>query len=461
MPAAGYRQYLVVRADARFFDLYTKGSDEELKRFLIDRMPFLPLDFMVERPSLNWPLETDVPGAPPARVGKLVVRLVFQQHEAALRLQPAIAALAAEDDQILGAGADPGAADADNWCPLAPDQTVFGTRHEARRLIGAQRLGQPPLSGREVNLVIIDRGLDQAAIDGRFGPGHFGGGWPFTPQPGDLRPPQQPGQTSADDAAHGLMLARNILDIAPDAVLWDLPLLPPRISNIPVFLSDAHCAYIAMLNNIDQRGGRWVLVNAWAIYDRQSEVPLGSYTENLPSPALLHPFTQDIADVIDSKRDVIFCAGNCGEFCPDRRCGPNERGAGRSIWGANSYYRVLTVGAARTDGTWIGYSSQGPGQPNLSPPSHPGFSQKPDLCAPSGFCEDLDAHLVSAGTSAATGVAAGVVAALRSNWDQQTIKPDMLYLVLNATARQPVAGGWNQRFGNGILNVPGALAMLP
>jgi subtilisin family serine protease len=257
------------------------------------------------------------------------------------------------------------------------------------------------------------------------------------------------------------MLARNILDIAPEAVLWDLPLLPPRISNIAVFLSEAHAAFIAMLNDIDQRRGTWILVNAWAIFDRQTEVPFGGYTENRPTAATLHPFTQEVADAVGHKRDVIFCAGNCGEFCPDKRCGAIDRGAGRSIWGANSFYRVLTVGAARTDGAWIGYSSQGPGQPNLSPPTGPGFSKKPDLCAPSGFCEDFDAHLLNAGTSAATGVAAGVVAALRSRWAPTVIQPELLYLILNATARQPLPPqGWNERFGNGILNVPGALAIL-
>jgi hypothetical protein len=122
---------------------------------------------------------------------------------------------------------------------------------------------------------------------------------------------------------------------------------------------------------------------------------------------------------------------------------------------------VLTVGAARTDGLWIGYSSEGPGQPNLSSPHKIGSSQKPDLCAPSGFSEDHDAHLLNAGTSAATGVAAGVVAALRSKWSPQSVKPEVLNLILNATANQPLPGSWNQRFGNGILNVPAALALLP
>jgi hypothetical protein len=459
MPSHSYSKYIVAAATDAFFKAYTEYPDRQFERFISELMP-LRRDFTVERPSLNWPLESYSPNGKPVRVPKLIIRFVFAQREAALAFEPPGRAVGG-DLIVLGTGADPGAADADHWCPLAPDQSAFGARTAARRLVGADLLGKPPLSGKEVNVAIIDRGLNQQAITQRFGASRYGGGWPYTPQPGNPRPPQQPGQCSGTDAAHGLMLARNILDIAPEAVLWDLPLLPPRIFPIPLYLSDANAAYIAMLNDIDQRGGTWILVNAWAIFDRRSEIPFGGYTENQPSAATLHPFTQEVADAIDHKRDVIFCAGNCGEFCPDERCGSVDRGAGRSIWGANSFYRVLTVGAVRTDGEWIGYSSQGPGQPNLGPPTRLGFCPKPDLCAPSGFCEDLDAHMLNGGTSAATGVAAGVVAALRSKWSPQAIKPEILYLILNATARQPLSGGWNQRSGNGILNVSGVLAMLP
>jgi hypothetical protein len=462
MPPAVYRQYAVTGVTESFYKVYTEGTADDFQRFFLDRFPLSPRDSTVERPSLNWPLVAYPPEGSPVPVPKLIVRFVITRPEVARAAETVIPAMSDADELVVSRPvADPGAGDADHWCPLAPDDTSFGSRAGARRLIGANLLGQPPLSGREVNVVIVDRGLNQQAIDQRFGSGHYGGGWPFTPQSGDPRPAQQPGQANVQEAAHGLMLARNILDIAPDAVLWDLPLLPPRILNIPLFVSEAHAAFISMLNDIDHRGGIWILVNAWAIFDRRSEVPFGSYTENLPSLAQLHPFTQEVAEAIDHRHDVIFCAGNCGEFCPDRRCNPSDRGAGRSIWGANSYHRVLTVGATRTDGAWIGYSSQGPGQPNLAPPTRPGFSQKPDLCAPSGFCEDHDAHLVNAGTSAATGVVAGVVAALRSKWDPQTVKPEILNLILNATARQPLLGGWNQRFGNGILSVPGALALLP
>jgi hypothetical protein len=67
---------------------------------------------------------------------------------------------------------------------------------------------------------------------------------------------------------------------------------------------------------------------------------------------------------------------------------------------------VLTVGAVRNDTVWLGYSSQGPSPAAFG-------SQKPDLCAPSQFGEPTNASIEYSGTSAACGVSAGVVAALR------------------------------------------------
>ena len=118
--------------------------------------------------------------------------------------------------------------------------------------------------------------------------------------------------------------------------------------------------------------------------------------------------------------DVIFAAGNCGEFCGSRRCGGVDRGPGRSIWGANALPEVITAGAVLTNEMWAGYSSQGPG-----PSIHGLASDKPDLCAPSNFRETTDAAVHNTGTSAACAVTAGIVAALRSkpNWYQNSVSP--------------------------------------
>jgi len=188
-------------------------------------------------------------------------------------------------------------------------------------------------------------------------------------------------------------------------------------------------------------------VNPWGIFDRATEYPKGHYTEN-PSP-----FSRLVDMAVAENIDVVFAAGNCGQFCPDDRCGPRDNGPGHSIWGANSLQSVLTVGAVRSDSKWVGYSSQGPGQQLLGP-------NKPDLCAASQFCEDGDAFSINTGTSAACGMAAGVVAALRSRWSSATVSPGQLKAILNQTARKPPGLGSNNnlghRLGNGVLDAKAA-----
>jgi hypothetical protein len=122
----------------------------------------------------------------------------------------------------------------------------------------------------------------------------------------------------------------------------------------------------------------------------------------------------------------------------------------------------LTVGAVRPDGIWLGYSSQGPGQPDFLPLAPAGFAfvRKPDLCAPSHFVEARDAHFVSTGTSAACGIAAGAVAALRTGAAIAGMPPAALRMALRAGARMPVTapGPWNMRHGHGILDLRRTLA---
>ena len=115
--------------------------------------------------------------------------------------------------------------------------------------------------------------------------------------------------------------------------------------------------------------------------------------------------------------------------------------------------RSASTGAVRSDDTWLGYSSQGPGL--LTP-------DKPDLCVPSQYREITDAHLINTGTSASCALAAGVIAALRSRagWDSNRISPQALRDILVATARKTHYSTWNGKLGNGILNVRDAYGEL-
>ena len=258
-----------------------------------------------------------------------------------------------------------------------------------------------------------------------------------------------------------MMIARSILDLAPEARLYDVPVIPTSTTPLPVFVSSVQAAYASLIHEIQQRrmqprwSGPWVLVNAWGIFDTGAD-PFGSYTKNLEAHG--HPMINLVTSAVqDEHLDVVFSAGNCGQFCPSRRCGGLDRGPGHGIWGANAHPLVITVGAVRSDETWVGYSSQGPGPESLA-------LEKPDLCAPSQFCETNDAASLSSGTSASCAMAAGVVAALRGNpkWDQVTVSPEALRTALIGSARKPVGpAGWDSRLGYGIVDAAAAIAALP
>jgi subtilisin family serine protease len=351
-------------------------------------------------------------------------------------------------NMFLGAGIDPGASVADHWCPGAANLAAFGHRAHARRTIRANALTTRGLLGQRVNIAIIDEGLDKAHIPAR----NWGGGL-------DNAALDQPAGT-APRTSHGMMIARSILDLAPEARLYDVPAVPFNKAPVSVAISEMQAGYGSLIHAIQQLrtraqwSGPWVLVNAWGVFDTSTD-PSGSYTRNLESHG--HPLINLITKAVrDNRLDIIFSAGNCGQFCPSQRCGGGDRGPGHSIWGANAHPLVITVGAVRSDETWVGYSSQGPGPETLA-------VEKPDLCAPSQFCETYDAASLSSGTSASCAITAGVVAALRSNpaWDQVAVTPEALRLALIGSARKPFGPtGWDGRLGFGILDAAATIDTL-
>ena len=434
------RHYMVFRSSPGLLAVYNTQDGPTVLQYLATTFHLSPpggdslnLPFrVVNLPSTQWSFAPQVDKrGPPPHPDKLVIAAEFEDLQSVLEIRRKLST--DTSGSYLGMGVDIVIQETEHWCPLEATSSIFGTRDEADRLIDVEYLRQQELTGEGVNVVVVDQGVDSRFIK------NFGGGWTIGAT--------QPGRTRG---GHGAMMVRNILDVAPDATIYDCPLIPPRITKIAGFLQDAEAAYIRMITDIsyyrdmEQWRGPWIFVNAWAIFNRNSEQPPGDYTNN-PS----HPFNLLIGQAVDNGFDLVFCAGNCGQFCPDRRCGARDQGPGESIFGANSHPRVLTVSAVRVDDLWLGYSSQGPGQPNLD-------QRKPDICAPSQFCETQDAHLNSTGTSAATGIAAGVLAALRGKWDASRFTPDNLKGILLLTARRTQALGWNDRLGNGILDAKAA-----
>jgi subtilisin family serine protease len=96
----------------------------------------------------------------------------------------------------------------------------------------------------------------------------------------------------------------------------------------------------------------------------------------------------------------------------------------------------------------MGYSSQGPQVWREEQ------SLKPDVCAPSQFCEDNNASIVNSGTSTAAALTAGAIAAIRGSTNPafapRRLPPRGLKKVMLATARNR-RRGWNNRTGHGLL----------
>ncbi|HEX5326744.1 MAG TPA: hypothetical protein VFW75_08755, partial [Acetobacteraceae bacterium] len=293
---------LPIEKDARLKQAYDSSEIVRVQDYLENRFPALKGTFRVTSlPSLDWELvpPEDVDTPPPAvdhyviAVEVLASALSQFHHEI----------IAAEGESAVGA--DLSAGTGEYWCPLSVDQALFGNRQQSRDLIHVEVLNQsnPPLRGGHVNVVVVDHGLDKRFVT------NFRGGWKHR-NPYKHAQVHFPGMTVGDESAHGRMMVRNIQDAAPDANIWDLPLIPPRIWDIRVFINDAQAAFDRMLKSIQHLSayprwnGPWVLVNPWAIFDRRSERPPGNYTARLT-----HPFNQTITDAIGQGRDVIFCAG--------------------------------------------------------------------------------------------------------------------------------------------------------
>ncbi|CAH0196412.1 S8/S53 family peptidase [Roseomonas sp. CECT 9278] len=451
-----------LREDGELAKAYADPDPLPLSRLLVRRLDLdgadappgeLPLR-VTHRPLNDWqfalPEDREAAAELPARRPRpthaaLAIRFASKDVARAFR-DRAKSALGGFDDPV----ADLRLNAALHWGTGRGEGSSFGDLADAHRLIRADALGAAGLDGEGVKVVIIDQGVDAS----RLPPGsRFMGGWWKPGQPGAVPPGQ-----AAKDNRHGTMIARNVLALAPRAMIFDCPLIPPRIlGNMPAFLSDAFGAITRMAIDVELLGlirpkvfrGRWVFVNAWSIYDARGEATPGEYTRNR------YHWVACAVDHAATVADVVFAAGNCGAFYPDGRCADEVIGPARSILGANSLDSVLTVGAARTDGTWAGYSSQGPGQfPAYRGPPQ----QKPDLAAPSHFLVPDTAHRIATGSSAASGVAAGVVAALRTRWSDAALPSAKLFGRLRDAAWQPDgSSGWNNRHGHGVLDCDGVL----
>lgn len=366
----------------------------------------------------------------------------------------AVAAGDPDAARVLGVELEPAtmtlALPGQHWCAGHGMGTRFGARRNARSLIQADGLQPHTLTGEGTRVFVVDRGFSLEYLQSLGGT--FGGGLGVAEngkltQPGSGAEPYLP-----LPLRHGSMLLRSLTDLAPRAEFFDLPLLPTRITDVDYFALRALFAFLAMEQFFLSEDENWVILNAWGIVDRFAERIRGEYTNN-PDHWL-----NTLLASLGRRHDVVFAAGNNGQFCADPRAPGYDRGPGQSIFGANGLIEVTSVAAVRCDGAWIGASSQGPGPSAFDPEGAP--VEKPDLSAPSWFVEDRDGALRSGGTSGASAIVAGAIAALRSGWDTSAVPPVQMRSALRAGAREISGPGWNARTGAGLLRLEETIAML-
>ena len=310
-------------------------------------------------------------------------------------------------------------------CPIPPcdcdPATPKGTLADVATYLEADRLWAAGFRGSGIVVAVADSGLTSLGRPVKEGetPRRI-------PRVVDGWPADDWGTESSRWSEHGNMCATDVLGMAPDAQLYDLRIAGSGGS--PGTVSRALQAFQWAINRHRTDGTPHVISNSWGIYQESWDT---AYARN-PS----HPFVQKVVEAMDEGILVLFAAGNCGATCADSRCS-TDNGPGRSIWGANSHPRVMTVGAVNTQEELIGYSSQGPGA--LDP-------NKPDFCSISHF---TGYNTSDTGTSAATPILAGVVALLAQAVPGLT--QDEARAALRESAKDIGPPGWDQHSGAGIV----------
>jgi subtilisin family serine protease len=366
--------------------------------------------------------------APPQRAYAMVG--LFDDQEAVERLK------CDKPDEVLGVFADPQIEPAPGaYCKTKAE----GNFRDVRKQLGVSVLSKAKINGKGVRVAIVDTGINGDTL----GPD----GTPLKRQVNtkDFFSPDSSYVPGTAVRGHGTMCAFDVLLAAPKATLLDYALLQSSGATFNAFLSDAIALYADLIELMNTKPGPLVVNNSWALFDRSDDAAVGEAENYSANPN--HPFNQIAGALVAAGADVLFAAGNCGQECPDGRCGVGDTGPGASIHGANSHASVLTVAAVTVKGDRLGYSSQGPG--DLS-------DRKPNVAAYSHFAGS-GVYQADGGTSAACPVAAGVVAALRQRWP--SVRPGPMRGVIQRSAE---AGDlpWSYDLGYGVINASAAYAIL-
>jgi subtilisin family serine protease len=351
---------------------------------------------------------------------------------------------ATRDPSVVGVFADPRIQPI-AICPSGP----IGTDRDVEQLLLVEELQRHGLDGAGVKVVIVDTGVNMDYLRRRGKvPGYDAElSWgPLEGQPLGGMP-----------VGHGTMCGYDVCIAAPACTLIDHAILTsqtPGGSAMDGLLSDAVQSYGMLLSYLtrapqpfagDHTPRTLVVNNSWGMFHPSWDFPVGDPQNYSDNPD--HPFNILVASLEAAGADILFAAGNCGTECPDQRCeGVTDAG----IYGANSSSAVTCVAGVVLSKERIGYSTKGPGR--LA-------KQKPDIASFTHFAGS-GVYAADGGTSTATPVAAGVVAAIRRLYPASVLSPAQLRDMLRNTAEPQGNGGFNEEYGYGVINVRGLLDAL-
>ena len=324
---------------------------------------------------------------------------------------------------------------------ICPGSAPMGTDKDVENLLCVPQMHEHNgMDGSGVMIAIVDTGfnLDYLAAHGKQITLDAARSW--VPSDG-----MEPGNAPVN---HGTMCAFDAAIAAPKATFLDVQLLlssaygPTEMSGL---LSDGVRAYNHLWNimTAPRRPGEcrsMVVSNSWGMFHPSWDFPAGdpgNYSDNMN-----HPFNKMVSALEQAGADILFAAGNCGKDCPDGRCKGVTTNA---IYGANSHPSVLTIAGVDVTKSRVGYSTQGPGRLSLN---------KPDLCGYTHF-KGSGVYAADGGTSAATPVVAGVVAAVRTKAPYSpgnpANSPSAMRAFMRSTAEDLGGAGFDFDTGFGVV----------